>query len=137
MLSERESISECIANSVTDPGPATSPALARLREQRDGFVSRDFVRQALALCGERVDNAGRFAHRDRVAGDAIAGVRDKIAADAAARHHQPVHVLRDQRAQRDVVGLHFDAGSVNRGILVVVRTGGVDVNADWAVALAT
>jgi len=76
-------------------------------------------------CGSRrllaaiAENDGRgFAHGDGVSGDAIAGVRDEIAADAASGHHQAIHVARDQGTQGNIVRLHLDAGIAVGGRLV-------------------
>jgi len=52
-------------------------------------------------------------HGRGVTGHAITGVRDEVAADAASGHHQPVHILRDERPQRNVIRLDLQAFVLN------------------------
>lgn len=59
--------------------------------------------------------SGGFPHRDGVAGHAVAGVGDKVAADAASGHQQPVDVGGDQGRQRNVV--RFGTGAAKAGDL--------------------
>ncbi|QDU44732.1 hypothetical protein Mal52_32180 [Symmachiella dynata] len=49
--------------------------------------------------------AGGFVHGHRIASHAVAGVSDEVTADAAAGHHQTVHISRDQCGKRNVICL--------------------------------
>ena len=46
-----------------------------------------------------------FAHGHRIASHAVAGVSDEVTADAAAGHHQTVHISRNQCGKRNVISL--------------------------------
>ena len=56
-------------------------------------------------------------------------MREEIAADAAAGHHEAVHVFCDQRAQRNVVWLRVDPFSADGFLVVFLPGGGVHVHA--------
>jgi hypothetical protein len=104
--------------------------LAHRLQLRLALAPGDLVRQALGQSRQRGGDARGLAHGHGIAGDAVAGVRDEIAADAAARHHEAIDILRDQGAQRDVVGLHVDGLRHDGVLFVVIGAEGMHVDAE-------
>jgi hypothetical protein len=72
--------------------------------------------------------AGGFSGGHGIAGDAVAGVGEEIAADAATGEQQAIDITSDQGAERNLVGLGLDATGVQA--FVLLRINRVDIDAE-------
>lgn len=93
-----------------------------------------FVRQYAFLYRDSRGQPGRFAHRNGIAGNAIARMSNEVAANAATGHEQSIHVGGNQSGIRDVVRLDAALLEFSIDLFIPLSIQGVNVDRESRLA---